>query len=527
MALQTTTEMDGKWLQSVVVSRKESRRISRKKLKSDDESDDDGQSILRENFHKTALFELPLELTENGVKLLKDAEVSMHCSMPPSRINGRWTGNFDGRATIESGMNKDPTTTTKASGSISLDYLASSWSRISVGMIRGHELYHPLVSIGGTLISRHGSVVGLQFHHNPSFLHPMLLEHAMYSLSFRHSFPGTRWIFSSELSRTQELSVSVTNSKVNGRMAWNLRKPSLIRVGVDAHPKISLHRKAHVYCNWKLGGTIPGVWQVGASLVQSLHSNIASVGIGIRFVSIRGLEWILSWNRGDASVRVPIVISRTLALSGFGEAMYLSMVSFFIQEALADMWGWKKDLDEETTKSSTTIPQHHRIVSTEKAREDAELQRRIMTRQAERKKSEEEAKDGLVIHKATYEIDGGDSVDVTTQLRFWVAQSTLSLPAMSKQYLLGFYNIGDTRDQGIKSTTSDTTGFSWTEMWNDLWDKSSSDIAKKQQEIRSNGARDGVPTLTVDYEYKRQRYQIKVLDHEALKLPNPKSTKIT
>ena len=515
--------MDEKWLQNVV-SRKESPGVSHKKLiKGEYGLDDDGRSI-RNDFHKQALFELPLELTENGVKLLKDAEVSMHCSMPPSRVNGRFAGSFEGRGTIASGTDKS---IAKASGSFSLDYVASPSLICHFGMIRGHEMYHPLVTLGGTIFSHEGSSVGATFYHNPSFLHPMLLSHAMYSVSFRHHFPNSRWTFTSQISRTQQVSVAITNSKVNGKIDLNLRKPTSIRFGVAVRPKISEHRRAHVHGSFKLGSRIPAIWQVGASLVQSLHSDVATVGIGLRFISIRGLEWILSWNRGDASVRIPIVISRAMAFSSLGEAMYLSVLSFMIQEAIADMWGWQeRDAESESSERSHSLSKDHYIVSTEKAREDAELQCQIMTRQAERKKSEEEAKNGLVIHEAVYEVKGGDSADVTIQLRFWVTRSNLSLPAMSKQCLLGFYNIGSTRDSGNVLTNHTGKSFSWREMWRDLWNKASKEPTKHHSKAPRT-VKDDIPTLTVLYEFKRQRYKITVLDYESLILPNPKATRIT
>jgi hypothetical protein len=532
--------MDDKWLESLIVSRSEGDgRFSRKKRNLDQDEVDAEDQSLHDNFQKEATFELPVELTENGVKLLKEANVSVSCAIPPSRIHGRWSGRLEGHSNLIGGASSGATVggaSNASSGSFMLDYMATSWSQVSLGMIRGHELYHPLVSVGGTLLSRqHGATVGVAFYHNPSFLHPTLLEHAMYSISFRKAIPDSRWKLSAELSRTQQFSVSATNSKVQCLMAWNLRRPEVVQVGVEARPKISEHRRVHIYWNWKLlgrGAGAGGCWQLGASLVQSLHSQVASVGIGLQHVSTRGLEWVFSWNRGDACVRIPIVISRSLRVSNVGEALYLSMVSYFIQETLADLWGWKMHSSEESANTRAMLQDQEQTVSIERAKKDAELQRQIMERQAQRKTIEEEENNGLVIRKATYQVDGGDALDVTVQLKFWVTRSSLSLPAISKQYLLGFYNVAAVLDKASKDHTDLTPSeykFSalWIKVWNDLWDATPQSPLKHSFGTESSpptSTKGPIPTLTVHYEFKGERHLLTIQDHEALKLPNPLAT---
>jgi hypothetical protein len=491
--------MDERWIQSIVVGNNKGALPGKRKGIEDPDADD--QSF-KNNMHKQATFELPLELTDNGIQLLKDAQVSMMCSMPPSRVNGRWSGTLEGKSSLGGKSNT-------ATGSFSLDYKATSWSKLSLGMIRGHEPHHPLITIGGTLL-RQGSALGVKFYPNPSLLHPPLMGHSMYSLSFRHVFPKSKWRVTSQLSRGSEMSVSMTNSKVEGGLGWNLRQPKKLQLRLGVRPTLSEHRRAHLYWHWKLG-----LWQVGASMVQSLHSEAATIGVGLRVASTRGLEWVFSWNRGDASIRIPVIISHTLSSATLGQTMYLSLVSFLFQEALADLWGW--------TNPSETITRalYETVVDVQKQKEDAELQRDLMLRQAKRKKRDEEEKEGLVIHEAVYRVAGGDAWDATAQLQFWVTQSSLSLPPMSKQELLGFYDITAGRkkdDDNNNSKTSPVESW-WRGAWDDLWDATATDSKSK---LTSN--KGPVPTLTVRYDFKGQQYQMTVKDHEELMLPNPLAT---
>ena len=110
------------------------------------------------------------------------------------------------------------------------------------------------------------------------------------------------------------------------------------------------------------------------------------------------------------------------------------MISFFIQEGLAEMWGWKALPDEEVATISPEIL----LRNITKLREDAMLQRDLMTRQAKRRKREEQEKDGLLIQKALYQAVGGDTWEVTIPLQFWVSHSSLNLPPVSKSEFLGF-----------------------------------------------------------------------------------------
>ena len=500
---------------SIPVNRKKFRRVKKSSKTNLDDEDDSGSEIV----YKQATFELPVEVGEDGLILSPDtADLSMITTIPPSRLGGRVSGRLEGKSSLG---NKSNT----ASGSASLEYKASKHSRLTVGMIRGCEPYHPLITIGGRLL-RHGSSIGVTFYHNAKFLHHMMLEHSLWSLSFRHCFPNSKWCLSSQLSRRQDLSLSVNNgNKLSGVIGWNLLKPKQFHARVDVRPRITEYRKAHLYCQWQaLSG--PGVWNFGVSLVQNLHSQMATFGLGWRLFSTRGLEWVISWSRGNATIRIPIVVSKGLAANTtIGHSLYFSMVSYFIQEYVAEVWGWignGEDDDGDTAENDRLLA--IRAQNLTKSRQDAAVQKELMSRQAIRKTKAEKEKDGLIITKAIYQIENGEEWNATIPIQFWVSRSTLVLTAGPKSELLGFYDIAATlknsrtvssaRDASIGQTRPLRRRFpSWNDIWCDLLDWTPKDtLLRKSKDLPS-------PTLTVWYEFKGQSHQITVKDREELRLP--------
>ena len=488
---------------------------SLKRLKGSSQSDtDDDESSSREVVYKEAMFELPVEVSKDGLIISPNtAELSMVTTIPPSRLGGKVSGRMEGRSTFSEISNT-------ASGSASLEYKSSRHSRLTLGMIRGCEPYHPLITIGGQLL-RHGSTVGVKFYHNAKFLHQIALEHSLWSLSFSHSFRNSKWLFSSELSRRKELALSLRNgNKLSGLVGWNLMKPEKFQARVDAHPKITAYRRAHVYCHWQ-ALTGPGFWNFGVSLIQNLHSQIATVGLGWRLFSTRGLEWVISWSRGNSTIRIPIVVSKELsANSTIGHSLYVSVASFLIQEYIAEVWGWNSE------ERDGGIAERNRLLairaeSLTKARKDADIQKELMSRQARRKVRDEKEQNGLVITKAIYQIEGVEEWDVTIPLQFWVSRSTLVLTAGPKSQLLGFYDIaGSLKNTRAIAAANDVDQTeqqgrkipSLRDIVYDLLDWKPSDKSSKGGDSPS-------PTLTVWYEFKGQSYEVTVKDREELRLP--------
>lgn len=497
---------------SIPLDRKTLRRV---KGSSKNYNDDDDDSV-SEIVHKEAMFELPVAVTKDGLVLSTNtADLNMTTTIPPSRLGGRVSGRLEGRSSFGEKSNT-------ASGSASLEYKASRHSRLSLGMIRGCEPHHPLITIGGRLL-RHGSSIGVIFYHNAKFLHQMMLEHSLWSLSFRHSFRNSKWCLSSELSRRQELSLSLRNgNKLSGLIGWNLLKPKRFQARIDVRPKITEYRRAHLYCQWQaMSG--PGVWNFGVSLVQNLHSQIATFGLGWRLFSTRGLEWVISWSRGNATIRIPIVVSKGLATnSTIGHSLYFSMVSYLIQEYIAEVWGWVGSCEEancgDAEKDQLLAIRAEHLT---KARKDAAIQKELMSRQARRKAKDEKERNGLIIKKAVYQIVNVEEWDVTIPLQFWVSRSTLVLTAGPKSQLLGFYDIAASLKNGRAMSSardSDHTldpghkVLSWREIWCDILDWAPKDKLHKGSHLPA-------PTLSVWYEFKGRSYEMTIKDREELRLP--------
>ena len=481
-----------------------------------DEDDDMGPEIV----YKEATFEIPVELVEDGLKLSPNtADLTMVTTIPPSHLGGKVSGRLEGKSSFGDKANT-------AHGSASLQYRSSRHTRLALGMIRGCEPHHPLITMGGQLF-RHGSCIGVTFFHNAKFLHQMMLEHSLWSLSFRHCFRDSKWRLSSELSRKQDLSLSIANgNKLSGMIGWNLLKPRHFHARIDARPRITEYRRAHLYCQWKASSG-PGVWNFGISLVQCLHSRAATLGLGWRLFSTRGLEWVVSWSRGNGTIRIPILLSKGLAARAtIGHSLYCSIVSYLVQDYIAEAWGWIGNGDDEDgdNDASHDAALAIRAQNLTKSKRDAAMQIELMARQARRKTRDEKERDGLIIKEATYRIENGEEWDVTIPLQFWVSRSALTLSASPKSELLGFYDVAaslknaraSSAETGLDSPTTRPSRSrlfpSWSDIWCDLLDRTPKD-SKKATECPS-------PKLTVRYEFKGQSHETTVKDREELRLPH-------
>jgi hypothetical protein len=148
-----------------------------------------------------------------------------------------------------------------------------------------------------------------------------------------------------------------------------------------------------------------------------------------------------------------------------------------------------------------------------KSKLDAEQQVRMMTRTAELKKEREQECNGLVIHKATYFIEGvPQSIDVTIPLQFWVTQSRLSLPATPKSHLLGFYNLSSTSRPDLPERHS-------------LWRLAVS-VFKIPRKETPHGVQQPTPRLKIRYEYDGDMYEITIGDTDPLYLPSPNALQL-
>jgi hypothetical protein len=294
--------------------------------------------------------------------------------------------------------------------------------------------------------------------------------------------------------------------------------------------------------------TSPFEWKI-LFLQDSLRSNLSSFGIGLSSSTWNGLSILFSWKRGDFLFQVPIILvpsvrnvtaqtSRLQTLLYHASTAYLGFIvktiDTILQKVINDSdifetsssqenggtdWNQKKGeyenqqrllLKEEDNEDDEAI-----MKEIEKAKSEANKHKILMTRKAEQNKRLEESRNGLVILKATYGVhyvsnysvvdqstnkngttsiqdndEGGEYMDATTQLQFWVTDSKLMLAEGSKSNMLGFYNI--TLNARRRNSSSKKMKKSW------------------------RG-----PFLSVRYKFNDQVFEIMVHDEEMLILPSP------
>ena len=80
---------------------------------------------------------------------------------------------------------------------------------------------------------------------------------------------------------------------------------SRIHADFSVAPKLSTHRRFKLSWQWRSTGMrLDALWQ------QSIGSKTspASLGVGVRHHSQKGLSWLLTWVRGDMVLKIPILI---------------------------------------------------------------------------------------------------------------------------------------------------------------------------------------------------------------------------
>jgi len=427
---------------------------------------------------------LPMKWDGNSLTVEKNIRTSIACGIPASVNNGRWSTTVSGSSIVRGPMGC-------ASGAMNLTYHPS--------ILKGSQLHGGLqvgdqanLSVGG-LIRRNKSSVGI------SVVSRRRSSSLTATLSAQHKFKPC--LINSRVTLGPKspiwdvsVSPSLTIHKLQLGVGWNRSQPCFHMTLLC--PKISLHRRANLTIHWRPASG----WKVGATLAQSLASKVASLGIGIRLCG-KQLEWIFTWNRGDVTVGIPIIITQYQNVwMNCLQVAYLSVVSQVIQDAVADLWNLNS-----SPKENEALRKEQERMKRAKARTDAEQQKQLMMKQAQSRAKAEQAKQGLVIRQATYQVPGGDSWDVTAQLQFWTENSSLELPSSSKKDLLGFYNVASS----IEDKGSDVG------LWEQLWGMPKAEDKKP------------TPTLAVQYYYAKRLYEITISDDEPLVLPSSKAVPAT
>ncbi|KAL9188437.1 hypothetical protein ACHAXT_006815 [Thalassiosira profunda] len=249
-------------------------------------------------------------------------------------------------------------------------------------------------------------------------------------------------------------------------------------------------------------------------------SSFASkVGIGVEHTGLSGLKWIIRYEHPEGlSVSIPIFVSSFLSPGYWNRVLFISTLSFALDEALEELAGQPSALVE--TKSDATAVDPSKKLSlkmranrseqqwliSSSAKRCAEQQLSLMGPVAKGKRQREEAIDGLVILKATLSSDKS-SLDAMAQLQYWVQDSRLSLPPSSKSLLPGLYDLRVTETDGIDDDHSALSELV----------RAIRDWTSRKKHCR-NEVEDVV--LAVRYKYHGRVFETEVGDCEALELPS-------
>lgn len=175
------------------------------------------------------------------------------------------------------------------------------------------------------------------------------------------------------------------------------------------------------------------------ALLSRAVASYAQVSMGVKHATHSGLTWLLEAERGDFTFRVPVSISSITSPGYMYKLLYLSLITAVFDAAIGDViHDSTKDLLQADESTDKTVDSSFEV---QKSKEAAEQQLALMRGAAVRNREREHQVNGLVVYEARYFVDQGPSIDVTTQLQFWVKDGALRLPSGSKSQLMGFYQL--------------------------------------------------------------------------------------
>jgi hypothetical protein len=206
-----------------------------------------------------------------------------------------------------------------------------------------------------------------------------------------------------------------------------------------------------------------------------------------------------------------VLITTVMSPAYAVKSMYMTLFLGMVDASLGDFV--RKEVNEAIVKTSTSenraLRKEEILLEREKIKRDALQQIDLMEKPADLKRKKEEENGGLVILHATYEVLGGDSINVTTALMFWVVKGRLQLPSTTKSSMLGFYDVRHEVPLAIES------GY-FNACWK-VWEK------LRHGEREESNILVEIPILKIRYRYEGNVYEVTIKDDEPLSLPSPKS----
>ena len=264
------------------------------------------------------------------------------------------------------------------------------------------------------------------------------------------------------------------------------------------------------YFSWGWG---PGGIKLVARTSRFL-SKYCTVGLGLTHDPYKGLSWLFQLRRGSMKLSVPVLMTTLVNPAYAMKSVYMTCVLGLVDQALGDFV--RKEVDEAIVKTNSpenrALRKEEMLLEKEKAKRDAMQQIGLMEKPAEVKRRQEEENRGLVILSAVYSVAGGDSINVTTALMFWVVKGRLLLPSTTKSSMLGFYDV---RHETPLVIESGYVNACW-KVWEKLWHK----------DKKASIAPVETPNLRIRYRYQCNPYEITIADNEALSLPSSRAMQL-
>jgi len=437
--------------------------------------------VVGKNFQPQGTVEFPLKFKDGSLITQPNVRGSVSCNISSGRWNSKLIGSSLVRGPVGAG-----------DGSILLSYdvqpnKLQAVSQLEIGdqahVMAGSICHTPTAWYGiGLLFYPHKTVAFQLQSEQRSNLGQVTLKLKCPADKFQ---PNASITFQSKLDTITPICLEV-----------GLKK-SLRKVDLSLIQNISKNRNLMISSSWRSTG-----FQCDVDLRQRHDDNTSVLGVGVRHHGRQGLSWIFTWVRGNMKIKVPVFILKSGDPSQFVCSLYLAFVSFLVQEAIDDVWELtpRPTDNKDVQESSTHLYLEYSVT---KAKLNAEKQVMLMKKQAALRRKIEIEKKGLVINRAIYYIVGGDTWDVTIQLQFWTIKSSLDLPALPKQNLLGFYDVA--------ASISDNSDKEPTKRWRLF------NFLSPEQESQT---KDRTPILTVQYDYAGVSYEIRILNNEPLSLPS-------
>mmetsp|Transcript_18380 Transcript_18380/g.27771 ORF Transcript_18380/g.27771 Transcript_18380/m.27771 type:complete len:513 (+) Transcript_18380:71-1609(+) len=439
--------------------------------------------LVANNFQPNGTIDFPLQLKNGSLTIRPNVRSSVSCNISSGRWNSKLTGSSLVRGPLGAG-----------DGSFLLSYdlqpnKLQAVSQLEIGdhaHLMAGSIYHTSTAwygFGLLLNPYKGAALQLQSEQRSN----------LGQIIFKFRCPTNMLQPSAALTFESKPDIIIPSHLEIGF------EKNQLKVDLSLTKQISKYRDLILRGSWRSTG-----FQCDVNLQQSLEENTSVFGVGLRHHNQQGLAWLFTWVRGNMKIKIPVFILKSDNPSKFVCSLYLLFVSFLVQDAIDYLWELTPHSGDDDGMQQRTR-QENLAYSVTKAKLNAGKQAKLMKKQADLRRKIEIEKNGLVINRAIYYVVGGDTLDVTRQLQFWTTKSSLDLPALPKQNLLGFYDVAASLPSNDDKHTKQRGFF---------------DFFSAEKE---GGCINRPPILAVQYDFAGLSYEIMISNNEPLSLPSDKA----